>query len=195
MKKSTKWILGIGGVGAAGGLGYWIYRKRTSPTVTTANAVAAPSFLSQPAPAQYSQSELGMTPQLIGPGTGNQPNGQYTLSAQFTAPVTGTYALQVGADDLATIFIDGHSVLSVSLANTMAQGKLETGTLSLAAGTHTLVAQVWNTNGATPPIAYGSGTPNPTGLVLTLTSPTGQTILTTTSASGWHYSGYNKSGS
>lgn len=193
MKKSTKWIVGIGGAAALGGVGYYAYQRHTGHA-SVANTVTAPSFLSQPAPAQYNYLDTNnsFATAAIGPGSGNQPNGTYTVSAQFTAPVTGTYALEVGADDCAVLVMDGATLGAVDINHSFnLSSHFVTGTIDLSAGTHTLVAQVYNNDlGTRTAVPYGSGTPNPTGFAMTLTAPSGQTVLTTSSAAGWHYSGY-----
>lgn len=178
------WWIG-GGVVALGGGGYAVYRL-TRP--------APPAFAAQLPPQAYRQAEgpnSGFVP-LIGPGFGNQPNGQYTLAAQFTAPVTGTYTLQVAADDAATLILDGHVVGTVDYLTSFNSSLPVTGPLSLAAGTHTLIAEMSNNAlGTNVNVPYGSGKPNPTGLYLTIVSADGKTILTTRSSRGWHYSGYD----
>lgn len=180
----NKWWWIGGGAVVTAGVGYGIYRM-TRPV--------PPAFTNEPAPQEYHQTEgpnSGYV-SLIGPGPGNQPNGQYTLSTQFTAPTAGTYTLQVAADDCATLILDGTAIGTVDYLTSFNANTLVTGPMTLTAGTHTLVVEMSNNAlGTNVNVPYGSGTPNATGLYLTIRSATGQTLVTTRHSQGWHYSGY-----
>lgn len=203
-KRRWIWIAGSAGAVAAVGTVVLIARSRqstantTTPSTTTTNTSgsatssasnaastrsSAPAFLSWSKATAYTEESIP----IVGPGPGNQPNGSYQIAARFTAPTSGRYQLSLWADDWATVAIDGSTIGSTSMA-------WRTGIVSLSAGVHQLVATVTNNDlGDLRLVPYQSGTANPTGFGCKLISPSGGTILTTTTASGWYYSGYTRS--
>ena len=204
MRSSVWWWVAGGAAGAAavGYGGYRLLRRNaaaaatpgTTLTVSSASSsrtasVSTPSFLSWSAPQSYSESGFA----VIGPGPGNQPNGAYQLAIEFTIPSTRQYVLSVVADDLAILTLDGVTVGYVT-GQTSFQANPSTSrsaTISLAQGTHQLVVTMWNNYmGIAMKVPYQSGNANPTGLYLQLQSAAGPVIVTTASATGWHYSGY-----
>ena len=125
----------------------------------------------------------------LGPGSGNQPNGVYTLAATFSLASSGSVTLSTTADDWARLYVDGHDVGTVYW--NMNNQKPVSKTLTLSAGVHTLLARVTNNGlGVPAEIAYNSGSPNPTVFTCVITDAAGKTLLTTSSASGWHYADY-----
>lgn len=165
----------------------------TIPTTYTHSSVAPstvpnyPSFTSEPHARLY--TEFGVP--VVGPGNGNQPNGEYILSTFFIAPTAGTYTIQAMADDDADLFLDGHNIGNVSYNQTFQVNHKMTGTVTLSAGMHTLIAHMVNNNiGTIQVVHYVTANANPTGLYLTVTGPNGQVLVTTASAAHWYYSGY-----
>lgn len=214
MNATGRWAVGISSVVGLGAIGYYGYRKATAPppmtTVSTASPPASssaqtstqnsspqapavvavtpaspvlPAFLDESAPTAYNG--------LIGPGPGNQPNGSYTLSTQFSVPASGSYTFEIAADDCAVVILDGKVLGAVDYNHSFGQNRLVKFSRSLSVGTHALVIIMYNNNmGNRTSVPYRSGTDNPTGLRLLVLAPNGTTVVTTASAAGWHYSGY-----
>lgn len=186
--------------GLSGALvGYFIARHFQKPTLhtvrqTTRQTVRVTATI-RPLIAQQ-LAQMGSWPAppapsggALGPGPGNQPNGVYTLATTFNLASSGAVTLAAMADDWARLYLDGHDIGSVSL--NMNAGKPVSRTLTLAAGTHTLLARITNNGlGVPAEVAYNSGSANPTAFTCTLTDSSGKTLLTTSAASGWHYADY-----
>jgi len=146
----------------------------------------APAWAQWPAPQAYTVYSTSGGAPGIGPGPGNQPNGVYQVITRFTAPVSGVYTWTLAADDGAAAWLDGQLLGTA----TFASGR-QGGTVSVSQGSHWLWVTVTNNSLGSPAIVgYGTGSPNPTGVAVTLTDPSGQTVVSTASAQGWHYSGY-----
>lgn len=189
MKTGTKWALGLGsGVVVIGG-GIWLLRIRhrssTVPTTTTPSTphlTAAQLLWPAPKPFGTVAGAMALGPSINGVG----PNGVYQLARLITAPVTGIYKMQVAADDAAQLSLDGQPLAVIALSQGMV-----TLSVPLTAGPHVLLATVSNNGLATATLVpYQSGSPNPTGLSLQLTDPSGVVILAPGNPSGWHDSGY-----
>ncbi len=171
---------------------------KTTGTGATASTGATPSL---PTPANWTQQGYNLSTwtvakayggtgvypgnaALIGPGAGNQPNGVYYLVRYLNTAVSGSAALSFMADDVAVVYLDGVQV-ATSYGCSLCNGTPVTAQVNLSAGTHVLAVQVANNGGVgNGYVAYNSGSPNPTGLSLTLTQGS-QTLASTASASGW----------
>ena len=193
----------LAGLGGAF-IGYLIARQMQKPTIQTvirttrqtvrSTATIRPLIARQLAqmgswpapPSPYAEGSVTG----LGPGSGNQPNGAYTLAATFNLTSSGSVTLSTLADDWARLYLDGQDIGSVYW--TMhPQNTPVSKTLTLSAGSHTLLARVTNNGlGVPAEVAYNSGSPNPTIFTCVITDAAGKTLLTTSSASGWHYADY-----
>lgn len=134
-------------------------------------------------------SACGVSGPVIGPGyapKANVPYGVWYASQQATAPVSGNYTLQVAANDGAAIWINGR------LAATPSQHSGPVNVLvPLSAGTVNIGVEVVNNGLGTPEIVPNTkGGAKPSVLSLTLSTPSGQAIASTNSASGWTIDAY-----
>ena len=172
----------LAGLGGAF-IGYLIARQMQKPTIQARQLAQMGSWPAPPSP--YADGSVTG----LGPGSGNQPNGVYTLATHFTLASAGSVTLVTMADDWARLYLDGQDIGSVywNMNNHQPVSK----TLTLSAGTHTLLARVTNNGlGVPAEVAYNSGSANPTVFTCVITDAAGKTLLTTSSASGWHYADY-----
>ena len=202
MKKAE--VIGLGFltiIGAAVGYEVYVSNKTVTIPASPATSSGAPAASSAPAnwtqfgysysgwspPSSYSGSGVypnANTNALLGPGSGNQANGVYYLAAPFSS-ASGSATLTFAADDAAVVYVDGVKVGTTPC--TLCSGKPAQITLSITAGSHVVAVQVANNDGLGGGNGYvpnGSGTPNPTGLYLSITQSS-QILVSTASASGW----------
>ena len=188
MKKAEVVGLGILAViGAA--VGYEAYRSNATTTTPASSSAPVSSTVANwtqagytysgwSAPSAYSGGNCTGAYNVIGPGQGNQANGVYYLASQFTASA-GSATVSFAADDAAVVYIDG---VKVGTANCGKQSKVA---FNVTVGNHVVAVQVANNDiGTFGYVANGSGTPNPTGLYLSITQGS-QILVSTASASGW----------
>ena len=198
MKKAE--VVGLGLLAVIGAaVGYEVYRSNATTTIPASSSApvsptvanwtqAGYAYSGWSAPSAYSGSGVysnANTNSLIGSGAGNQANGVYYLASNFSS-ASGSATLTFAADDAAVVYVDGVKVGSVGGCN-LCSGKPTQVNLNITAGTHVVAVQVANNNGlggGNGYVANGSGTPNPTGLYLSITQGS-QTLVSTASASGW----------
>lgn len=193
----------LAGLGGAF-IGYLIARQMQKPTIqtvirTTRQTVRSTATIRPLIARQLAQMGSWQAPPSpyadgaitgLGPGSGNQPNGAYTLATSFTLASAGSVTLATMADDWARLYLDGQDIGTVYWTMN-AQKKPVSKTLALSAGAHTLLARITNNGlGVPAEVAYNSGSANPTAFTCVITDAAGKTLLTTSSASGWHYADY-----
>lgn len=176
----------------AGGVGIYAYTHRAKNLTATPASSAVPANWTQQGydysawtgAKAYAGSPYPSAPAIIGPGSGNQPNGVYYLTLFVNTGISGAATLSFMADDAAVVYIDGTKIAS-SYGCSLCAGKPVTAQVNLSAGTHLIAVQVANNAGAgNGYVTNGSGSPNPTGLYLTLTQSS-QVVASTASANGW----------
>lgn len=142
-----------------------------------------------PAAVEGTCAACGVSGPVIGPGyapDANVPYGVWYASQQATAPVAGNYTLQAAADDGAAIWINGRLVATPS----QQAGSVNV-LVPLTAGLVNIGVEVVNNGLGTPEIVPNTkGGAKPSVLSLTLSTPAGQVIAATNSASGWTIDAY-----
>lgn len=124
------------------------------------------------------------TKDQVGPGPGNQPNGIWFVRRTFPVLQSGTYTIQVSVDDACACYLNGLElgVVTFGIPKTF-QAVIETYRSGFAA---LFAAEVVNNDMGTAEIVpNGSGSPNPTEISVTITDPSGQTVLSTGDPTGW----------
>ncbi len=189
---NTSSAYSLSGSPSSSGSSSYVAPTSASTSSTTSNASATTinwtqigyNYTNWTSPSIYLPSAYNNSSEMVlGPGSGNQPNGVYYLVSYFTSS-SGTANLSFMADDGAVVYLDGNKI-AASYGCSICSGVPVTANFSLTSGTHLLAVEVANNAGAfggSGYVTYGSGTPNPTALRLSLTQ--GSNILLSTDVVG-----------